>query len=310
MALQRAIVTGGAGFIGSHLVDALVARGVAVTVVDKIDPLIARKNDAATYVRMDVKDDGLAARFDDAAPDVVFHLAAHIDDRASVREPVMNAEENILGSLNVFEASRRAGAKKIVFASTSVVYGSTDVIPTPESTTPQPRTPYGVSKLAGERYLHFYWLLYKLPYVALRLANVYGPRQDGSKECGAIAIFTSRLLRGEGVVVHNDGLTTRDYVHVDDVVQAFLAAADADGVGVVNVGTGIETTTSDLLATVAGAVGVTPQVTPHPDVQDEVKRIALDIHAAKALLGWSPRIAFADGVVQTVAWYGQGREKR
>lgn len=303
MAYTRAIVTGGAGFIGSHLVDALVARGVAVTVIDKTDPLPDRANAGATYVRMDVKDVGLRAAFAAAQPEVVFHLAAHIDDRESVQQPVMNAEENVLGSLNVYEASRQTGVGRIVFTSTGVVYGNVDTIPTPETTTPRPLTPYGVSKLTGERYLHFYWLLYKLPYMALRLANVYGPRQDGSKECGAIAIFTSRMLNGEGVHLNNDGKTTRDYVFVEDVVRALIAAADSSEVGVVNIGTSIETVTNDLLATVRAAVGVTPVVTPRPDVDDTVKRVALSYNAAKTLLGWEPTVTFAEGVARTVAWY-------
>lgn len=303
MAYTRAIVTGGAGFIGSHLVDALVARGVVVTVIDKADPLPDRANAGATYVRMDVKDVGLRAAFTTAQPEVVFHLAAHIDDRESVQQPVMNAEENVLGSLNVYEASRQTGVGRMVFTSTGVVYGNVDTIPTPETTTPRPLTPYGVSKLTGERYLHFYWLLYKLPYMALRLANVYGPRQDGSKECGAIAIFTSRMLNGEGVHLNNDGKTTRDYVFVEDVVRALIAAADSSEVGVVNIGTSIETVTTDLLATVSAAVGVTPVVTPRPDVDDTVKRVALSYNAAKTLLGWEPTVTFAEGVARTVAWY-------
>ena len=303
MAFSRAIVTGGAGFIGSHLVDALVARGVAVTVIDKADPASDVRNAGAAYVRMDIKDDGLRAAFAAAQPEVVFHLAAHIDDRESVRQPVMNAEENVLGSLNVCEASRQNGATRMVFASTGVVYGNVDAIPTSETSVPRPLTPYGVSKLTGERYLHFYWLLYKLPYMALRFANVYGPRQDGSKESGAIAIFTSRMVKGEGVFLNNDGKTTRDYVYVDDVVQSLLAAADSDEVGIVNIGTGIETTTDTLLATVSAAMGMTPTVTPRPEIEDAVKRVALSYNAAKSLLGWEPKVAFADGVARTVAWY-------
>ena len=303
MTYTKAIVTGGAGFIGSHLVDALVADGVAVTVFDKVDVLPDRKNDAATYVTMDIKDDGLRAAFADVQPDVVFHLAAHVDDRESVRQPVMNAEENVLGSLNVFEAARLADAKKIVFTSTGVVYGNADVLPIAESAPAQPLTPYAVSKLTGERYLNFYFSLYKLPYVALRLSNVYGPRQDGSKECGAIAIFTSRLLKGEAVEMNNDGKTTRDYVYVADVVAALIAAATSNEVGVMNIGTGVQTTTDSVLAAVVHEVDMTPTVTQCHDVMDAVKHVALDASAAKAKLGWVPTVAFADGVAKTVAWY-------
>lgn len=303
MQFSRAIVTGGSGFIGSHLVDALVADGVAVTVIDKVAPSPHIANAKAAYVQMDIKSDELRAAFAVAQPDVVFHLAAHIDDRESVREPVMNAEENVLGSLNVFDAAQRAGVKKVVFTSTGVVYGNADVLPITESTPARPRTPYAVSKLAGERYLNFYWSLYKIPYVALRLSNVYGPRQDGSKECGAIAIFTSRLLRGDAVFMNNDGMTTRDYVYVADVVDALLAAAETEDVGVVNVGTGVATTTGDVLAAVASALGVTPTVTPRPDVVDEVKHVALDVTRARTVLGWTPTTSFADGVRKTVDSY-------
>lgn len=302
MEMQSAIVTGGAGFIGSHIVDALIARGVRVTVVDREDPTPERRNAAARYMKQDVKDDGLRHTFTDAAADVVFHCAAHIDDRASVREPLMNAEENIIGSINVFEAARQTGVQKIIFLSTGVVYGNADVVPTPESTLPKPLTPYGVSKLSGERYLNFYWLLYKLPYVVLRLSNVYGPRQDASKECGAIAIFTNALLRGMTPTVNNDGKTTRDYVHVQDVVTACMAAAARDVVGVYNIGTGIETATETLYDAVARAVGVSAAPS-HGDTPDAVKRCALDATKASSDLSWQPTIVLADGIANTVAWY-------
>ncbi len=303
MQYKSTLVTGGAGFIGSHLVDALVADGVTVTVIDKVDVLPERKNDGATYIKIDIKDAGLADVFAAAQPDVVFHLAAHVDDRESMRQPIMNAEENVLGSLNVFEAARSADVKKIIFTSTSVVYGNVDVLPIAESAQTRPLTPYGVSKLTGERYGNFYFTMYKLPYVALRLANVYGPRQDGSRECGAIAIFTSRLLKGEAVEMNNDGKTTRDYVYVADVVAALIAAATSNEVGVMNIGTGVQTTTDDVLAMVAREVGVTPAVTQCHDVMDAVKHVALDASVARAKLGWSATISFADGVAKTVAWY-------
>lgn len=303
MHYTKALVTGGAGFIGSHLVDALVADGVAVTVVDKVTPLPNIANSKATYVHMDIKDAGLADVFAAAQPDVVFHLAAHIDDRESVRRPVMNAEENVLGSLNVFEAARLAGAKKIIFTSTGVVYGNADVLPIVESAPAQPLTPYAVSKLTGERYLNFYFSLYKLPYVALRLSNVYGPRQDGSKECGAIAIFTSRLLKGESVQINDDGMTTRDYVFVHDVIGALIAAAKTEEVGVINIGTGVQTTTNDVLAVIANSIGVTPVIIERPDIIDEVKHVALDTSLAKKMLDWTSTTPFAEGVAKTVESY-------
>ncbi len=303
MQYRSALVTGGSGFLGSHLVDALVAKGVSVTVIDKVDPPADRKNDAAEYVRMNIQEDGIRDVFSRVKPDVLFHLAAHIDDRESVVKPVENAEDNILGSLNVFEAARLVNVKKIIFASTGILYGNVDQVPTSEDATPRPMTPYGVSKLTGERYLHFYWLLYKLPYVAMRIGNLYGPRQDASKECGVIAISTKRLLDGQPVFVHNDGKTTRDYVYVGDVVDAMLLAAVDDSVGVFNIATGVETTTEAVLALVSGALGAAPAVERKPDVQDMVKRVALDVGKAAKELGWRPATALADGVAKTVAWY-------
>ncbi len=304
MTYKNALVTGGAGFIGSHVVDALVAQGVVVTVVDKVDPLPDRKNIGATYVRIDINDEKIGEVFHDAAPDVVFHLAAHVDDRASVLDPVFNAQENILGTLNVCEAARKAGVKKIVFASTGVVYGKEESLePTNESVVPRPQTPYAVSKLAGERYLHFYSTMYGIPYVALRLANVYGPRQDGSKECGVIAIATSRLFAGKEVFLHNDGLTTRDYVFVGDVVTAMLAAAEKDVTGVMNIGTGVGTSTKDVCEKVFAAMHMPLLLTPKPDVDDAVKHVALDSTKAKAGLDWSPRVRVDDGIAETISWY-------
>lgn len=303
MQYRTALVTGGAGFLGSHLVDALVKKGVSVVVVDKVDPPEDRKNSAAEYVRMNIQDEAAREVFARAKPDVLFHLAAHIDDRESLLKPVENAEDNILGSLNVFEAARLVNVKKIVFASTGVLYGNVDTIPTSETVTPKPLTPYGVSKLTGERYLNFYWLLYKLPYVALRIGNLYGPRQDASKECGVIAIYTKRLLEGASVFLNNDGETTRDYVYVGDVVEAMLQSAVGEAVGVLNVATGIETSTSNILSLVAGALSITPSVEARPEVQDMVKRIALDITKAKKELGWEPKVTLAEGVATTIEWY-------
>jgi len=313
MAYSKAIVTGGAGFIGSHLVDALVAQGCQVVVIDKAPPYspIAgggftteeRRNTAAKYEQCDIRDAVVREIFIREQPEIVFHLAAHVDDRESVRQPVMNAEHNIIGSLNVFEAARLVGVKRIIFPSTSVVYGQATVRPTSEEELPKPLTPYAVSKLAGERYLNCYRALYGVDYVALRLSNVYGPRQDGSKECGAIAIFTSKLLAGETVNMNNDGLTTRDYVHVSDVVAAMLAAAESDKVGVYNVGTGIGTSTADLLMMVADELGVRPEVVARPEIADEVKQVTLEATKAKNDFGWTPKVGLAEGLASTIAWY-------
>ena len=303
MAYSKVIVTGGAGFIGSHLVDALVAKGCQVVVLDKEAPNEERRNVAAKYEQCDIRDAVVREIFITEQPEVVFHLAAHVDDREAVKEPVMNAENNIIGSLNVFEAARLVGIKKIIFPSTSVVYGSAEMRPTSEDELPKPLTPYAVSKLAGERYLHCYRALYGVDYVALRLSNVYGPRQDGSKECGAMAIFTSKLLAGEPVKMNNDGLTTRDYVYVSDVIEAMLAAAESEATGVYNIGTGVATSTNELLAMVVKELGVMPEIVARPEVMDEVKHVALEATKAKNEFSWTPQVRLADGLASTIAWY-------
>lgn len=303
MLYHSAIVTGGSGFIGSHLVDALVERGVAVTVVDLVEPAPSIKNEKATYKIADIRSDAMTNLFLGVMPDVVFHLAAHVDDRASVLDPVLNAEHNILGTLHVLEASRKAGVKRFVFAGTGVSYGKADVIPTPESTVSKPLTPYAVSKLTCERYLKCYEAVHGLSWMSLRFANVYGPRQDGSRECGAIAIFTKRVLAGESVMVNNDGATTRDYVYVNDVIQACLAAADSGANEVVNIGTAQQTSTIQLLEMVETAIGTSTEHVIRRDIRDEVKHSALAIDKARKLLNWAPTMQLKHGIVETVAWY-------
>jgi UDP-glucose 4-epimerase len=303
MPYTKALVTGGSGFIGSHLVDALVQKGVDVAVIDLVEPPEAIRNAKASYKIFDIRDAGLTSVMLGIMPDVIFHLAAHIDDRASVLDPVLNAEHNILGTLQVLEASRKTGVKRFVFASTGIAYGRADVIPTPESTISKPITPYAISKLTGERYLHCYENIHGLSWMSLRFANVYGPRQDGSKECGAIAIFTKRLLAGESVAINNDGKTTRDYIHVSDVVSGCLAAAESSENGIVNLGTAQQTSTEALLALVEGAIGAKASVTHRPDVQDEVKHCALAIEKARRVLNWAPVKPITAGVKETIAWY-------
>lgn len=304
MIMQKiSLVTGGSGFIGSHLVDALIARGDAVTVVDLVLPPDDIKNPKATYIVGDIRSVSMTEIFLGVLPDAVFHLAAHIDDRASVLDPVMNAEHNILGTLHVLEASRKAGVKRFVFASTGVAYGKADVLPTPESIVSKPITPYAVSKLTGERYLKCYESVHGLSWMALRFANVYGPRQDGSKECGAIAIFTKRILAGGSITINNDGETTRDYVFVGDVVSALIAASESAECEVVNIGTAQQTSTTKLLEMVEASVRSTSEHISRPEVADEVKYCALAIEKARKLLNWAPNMQLKEGIDVTVAWY-------
>ncbi|MBT4857179.1 NAD-dependent epimerase/dehydratase family protein [Candidatus Uhrbacteria bacterium] len=297
------IVTGGSGFIGSHLVDRLVEQAKRVVVIDKVRPPRKIKNKKAVYKKIDIRDSDVVAIFKKEKPDVVFHLAAHIFDRESVENPVQNAQDNILGSLNIFEGMRGHGNGKIIFTSTGVTYGAQSQLPISESMVPSPTTPYAVSKLTGERYLHFYKEVHGVPFTALRLGNVYGPRQDSSAESGAIGIFTAKLLQGETPFINNDGKTTRDYIYVDDVIEALLAAADSDYVGVLNIGTGIETTTQELFELVRAEVGVQSFPDTNEEVQDMLKRVALKNAKAKEVLGWAPAVPLSEGVANTVAWY-------
>ncbi len=300
---QTVLITGGAGFIGSHLVDSLVERVKRVVVLDKRKPGKEWKNAKAIYKVGDIRDAVLEDCMRKYQPATVFHLAAHVDDRESVHEPVLNAGHNIIGSLHVFDAAKKYGVKKVVLASTGVVYGQQGTMPIRIDAPTHPMTPYAISKLTAENYLRFYKSVYGFSFAALRLGNVYGPRQDGSVECGAIAIFSSRFLAGEQVYINNDGKTTRDYVHVKDVVQAFILAASSEHSGVYNVGTGIGTDTLKLYELVQGAVGVQSQPNWRADIQDELKHVALDATLTTKELGWSPKISVEEGIKETVDWY-------
>ncbi|MFA5947107.1 MAG: NAD-dependent epimerase/dehydratase family protein [Patescibacteria group bacterium] len=301
---MRTIVTGGSGFIGSHLVDALIEGGHEVTVIDWAEPG-DRKNSRAQYVLKDIRDKDLESIVKNISPEVVFHLAAHIDDRASVNDPVMNADHNVLGSINVFESAKRAGAKKIIFASSCAVYGVQEKVPITEKNTPRPRTPYGISKLTGEKYLDSYTTEHQMVTVALRFANVYGPRQDGSKESGAIAIFTAKLLAHEAPFVNGDGTTTRDYVFVGDVVSALVKAGEGNVSGVFNVGTGKETSTSDLFNLVKDLAKSDVQAVRRPEVRDAVARMSLKNSLLKKTFAWKPKTGLKKGIKQTLLWYSR-----
>ncbi|MFH1631888.1 MAG: NAD-dependent epimerase/dehydratase family protein [bacterium] len=302
---KTSIVTGGSGFIGSHLVEALIKDGQRVVVIDKQKPDKNRKiNDRhVKYQIMDVRDPKLASAFKKIKPEAVYHLAAHIDDRESVREPVMNADNNILGTINVCEATSASKAKKLVFASSCAAYGIQKKLPVNESMDAKPMTPYGYSKLAGEWYLDFFNRERGLSTVALRFGNVYGPRQDSSAESGVITVFTNRLLKGEKAFINNDGKTTRDYVYVGDVVNALVQAGKSSYVGFANVGTGIETRTDKIYKMVSAAVGSKAKPEYRRDVKDLLKCIVLDIGKAKKELKWSPQVDLETGLARTVDWY-------
>src|SRR3954452_12240852 len=251
---MRALVTGGAGFIGSNLVDALLDRGDEVTVVDnlatgRLENLDAARRRGIAFSETDITDpERLRKAFANARPDIVFHLAAQIDVRKSIENPAWDAGINVAGTINVLEAARGAGVARVVNTSTGgAIYGDVDTIPTPETTPPRPMAAYGTSKLCAETYCGLYERLYGLSTVTLRYGNVYGPRQDPLGEAGVIAIFSGRVLDGGRPTVFGSGEQTRDYIHVDDVVRANLAAADSDATGAFNIGRCEEVSVLDLV---------------------------------------------------------------
>jgi len=305
---MRAIVTGGAGFIGSNLVDALLARGDDVVVIDDLSTGKQANLEAAiehgTDLRvLDIRDgDGLADVVAAAQPEAIFHLAAQIDVRKSIADPAWDAGINVQGTINVLEAARRHGVPRVVNSSTGgAIYGDAEALPTPETAAPLPEAAYGQSKLAAEGYLGLYERLYDLSSVTLRYGNVYGPRQDPLGEAGVIAIFCGCLDSGRRPTIFGDGSQTRDYVYVGDVVAANLAAAGASGGGQVNIGTGRETSVLELVelhSELANGAGLEPLFAPAR--LGELARSCLDVAHAKELLGWEPKVDLREGLRLTL----------
>ena len=298
--MSSAIVTGGAGFIGSNLADALLAQGRDVHVVDDLsNGTRAKLPPTATFHEMDIRDQaGMVALAQRVRPAVIFHLAAQADVRKAIEDPGFDASVNVIGTLNVLEAARAAGAK-VVFASTGGAgYGEYEglPVPTPETSETRPMSHYGMSKMAAEGYCGLYGRLYGLDVTVLRLGNVYGPRQDPHGEAGVVAIFSGRMLDGVAPKVFGDGLQTRDYVYVGDVVRAFLAAEDSGPAGeVFNIGMGAEVTVLDLLE----GLGCDLDPEFHPARTGELQRSALANGKAKDLLGWTPIMPLDEGLQAT-----------
>ena len=311
---MRALVTGGAGFIGSNLVDRLLAEGHAVDVVDDLSTgtlanlADARADSGATFTfhRLDIRAPEMVELMARRRPDVVFHLAAQMDVRVSVSEPVRDAEINILGSLRVLEGARRGGTRKVVFASSGgTIYGDPDPVSLPlrETHPQQPVSPYGVAKKAVGDYLVAYRQLHDLEFTALALANIYGPRQNPHGEAGVVAIFAAKLLAGEQCTIYGDGTKTRDYTFVDDVVDASARAMVREDGLLLNIGTGVETSVRELYALLSAAAGVDQEPRYAPDRAGDLRRSSLDPGRGAVHLGWRPWTPLPAGARATLDWF-------
>lgn len=302
---MRILVTGGAGFIGSHIVDTYLNAGHDVIVVDDLSTGKRENlNPKARFVQADILDPAVRQLIVQEKIEVLNHHAAQMDVRRSVADPLFDARVNILGMLNLLEGAREAGVKKIVFASSGgTVYGEQETFPATEEHSTRPICPYGVSKRTGEHYLYFYHVEYRIPYIAFRYANIYGPRQDPHGEAGVVAIFTLRLLAGEQPIINGDGKQTRDYVFVGDVARANLAALQTDYTGPLNIGTGSETDVNQLFDYLRQLTGSSALEVHGPAKSGEQRRSVLDWGWAQQLLGWQPEMKIEEGLRRTVEYF-------
>ena len=308
---MRTLVTGAAGFIGSTLVDRLLTDGHTVVGVDDLSSgrseniVAAERHDGFEFAKADIVSADLIGLLADTRPEVIFHLAAQISVRHSVDDPQFDAAVNVVGTVRLAEAARRAGVRKIVHTSSGgSIYGTPPSYPTTEEVPTDPTSPYAASKVAGEVYLNTFRNLYGLECSHVAPANVYGPRQDPHGEAGVVAIFSQALLAGRPTKIFGDGTDTRDYVFVDDVVDAFVkAAGEAGGGQRFNIGTGVETSVRQLHTAIASALGAPDEPEFHPPRLGDLKRSCLDISRAESVLGWRPNVKLDDGVARTVAFF-------
>jgi UDP-glucose 4-epimerase len=307
---MKILVTGGAGFIGSHIADACIREGHDVVIIDDLS--MGRKenlNHKATFIKADIRDESIRSVFTSGHFDIVIHHAAQMDVRKSVDDPIFDASVNILGTINLLEACVATGVKKFIFASTGgAIYGEQEYFPADEKHPVNPLSPYGITKLAVEKYLFYYHHTYGLQYVCLRYANVYGPRQNPHGEAGVVAIFTNKMLAGEQPVINGDGMQTRDYTYVDDVVRANMFALEYGKSGTFNVGTSIESTVNDLFTKISALVGNKTKETHGPAKKGEQQRSVLDFSLIKKTLGWIPSVTLDEGLRRTVDFFQMKRK--
>ena len=299
---MKVLVTGGAGFIGSHLVDRLILEGHEVAVVDDLSTGKRKNvNRRAKLYQVDIRSTRIQRVLRNERPSVVMHLAAQMDVRRSVEDPVFDAQVNILGTLNVLAQAVNHGTRKVVFASSGgAIYGEQEAFPAPETHPTRPVSPYGISKLCGEHYLAYYQRMSGMQVVSMRYANVYGPRQDPLGEAGVVAIFIQRMLRGEQPIINGNGRQTRDFVYVDDVVDANLAVMGQGIQGVYNVGTGRETNVNELFTMLQELTSSSCRELHGPARKGEQVRSVIDPMLVRKDLGWEPKVLLKEGLKRTV----------
>ncbi|MDD3819643.1 MAG: NAD-dependent epimerase/dehydratase family protein [Actinomycetota bacterium] len=303
---MKALITGGAGFIGSNVADGLLEKNYDVVIVDDLSN--GKKEnipERAKFYKCDIRDKEIYDIFQSEKPDIVIHNAAQVSVRVSVENPLMDADINIMGGLNVINACNETKIKKIIFASSGgTVYGEQEYFPADENHPKNPISPYGVAKLATENYLYYFYKTSGLKYISLRYANIYGPRQDPYGEAGVVAIFSRRILEGKNPIINGDGLQTRDYVYVGDAVDANIKAIESSFVGPVNIGTGKETSVIELFKLLKQISGKDDIKEVHgPAKEGEQRRSQLSYRLAREVLGWHPEVSIEEGLRLTYEWF-------
>jgi UDP-glucose 4-epimerase len=302
---MRILVTGGAGFIGSSVADALLAAGHEIDILDNLSTGLRKNLPAqAKFIEMDIADEALKEVFEERQYGAVYHFAAQLDVRRSVDDPKFDTEVNVLGMLNILQLSVATGVKKVMFASSGgAIYGEQDYFPADEKHATEPASPYGINKLAGEKFLQYFNQTSGLEFVALRFSNVYGPRQNPFGEAGVIAIFSYRMFDGKQCIIFGDGKQTRDYVFIEDVVSACLKALETNYTGIVNIGTGVETDLLTIFTELKRLTGADKDAQHDPAKKGEQMRSVLNIGKVKDALGWEPQVSLQDGLAKTVEFF-------
>lgn len=302
---MKILVTGGAGFIGSHVVDEYIRLGHQVVVIDDLSTgSLDNLNLLAKFYKLDLRSDECEAVFREERPDILNHHAAQIDVRRSVQDPVFDADVNIIGTIKLLELCVKYGVKKVIFASTGgAIYGEQEYFPADEDHPTRPISPYGVSKLSAEKYMYYYEQAYGIKYVSLRYSNVYGPRQNPHGEAGVVAIFANKILRGEQPVINGDGFQTRDFVYVQDVVRANILVTENDVSGVFNIGTGEETNINTIFHKIREICKSDCKEVHGPPRAGEQRRSSISYRKINSLLGWKPQVSLDEGLRLTVDFF-------